>query len=49
MKIQASNHIRDAALIGIFVFLWNANARLASIETTLTMIQSGKIQITASR
>jgi len=47
MKVSFSSYIRDAALIGIFVFLWNVNARLASIETTLDLMKSGKITIAA--
>jgi hypothetical protein len=39
--------IQHAALIGIFVFLWNVNSRLASIETTLNLITSGKIKTVA--
>jgi hypothetical protein len=32
-------------LIAIIAFLWQANARLAAIETKLALIMSGELQI----
>lgn len=49
MKFSISNYVRDAALIGIFIFLWNTNARLASIENTLALITSGKLNIAQTK
>jgi hypothetical protein len=46
MKLSA--YIRDAALVAIIAFLWQTNARLAAIETKLSLVMSGQIQIAKS-
>jgi hypothetical protein len=44
-KIKLPESIRDAILIGLFIFVWQQNARTAAIETTLQLIVSGKINV----
>lgn len=46
-KFQLPPFIRDSILIGIFVFLWQLNARVAAIETTQQLMLAGKVKLSA--